>query len=121
MSSSSRTIDRVAVTFDDPTLVADAGLIVPVTLMVRLGLEALVNRTVRLSGRVGGARPGRKVSKGQVVQYVGRVLRGHPGKNSVEVHDYVDQRVPVLAYTHTKRCAGYASLGFPDPTYALRS
>ena len=61
MSSSSRTIERVAVTFDDPSLVADAGLIVPVTLMVRLGLEALVNRIVGLSGRVGGACPGRKV------------------------------------------------------------
>ena len=61
MSSSSRTIDRVGVTFDDPTLVADAGLIVPVTLMARLGLETLVNRLVRLGGRVGGARPGRKV------------------------------------------------------------
>ena len=33
----SRTIDRVEVTFDDPSLVADAGLIVPATLMVRLG------------------------------------------------------------------------------------
>ncbi len=29
--------------------------------MVRLGLEALVNQTVRLGGRVGGALPGRKV------------------------------------------------------------
>jgi hypothetical protein len=57
----SRGIDRVGVTFDDPTLVADAGLLVPATLMVRLGLETLVNRLVRLTGRVGGARPGRKV------------------------------------------------------------
>jgi DDE family transposase len=61
VSSSSRTIDRFAVTFDDPTLVADAGLILPVTLMVRLGLEALVNQLVCLGGRVGGAWPGRKV------------------------------------------------------------
>ena len=61
MSSSSRTIDRIAVTFDDPTLVADAGLVMVATLMVRLGLEDLVNRLVRLSGRVGGSRPGRKV------------------------------------------------------------
>lgn len=61
MSSSSRMIERVCVTFDDPTLVADAGLLVPATLMVRLGLEALVNQMVRLGGRVGGARPGRKV------------------------------------------------------------
>jgi hypothetical protein len=57
----SRVIDRMVVTFDDETLVADAGLIVPATLMVRLGLEAVVNQTVRLVGRVGGARPGRKV------------------------------------------------------------
>jgi hypothetical protein len=61
VSTSSRTIDRVCVTFDEPTLVADAGLIVPATLMARLGLEALVNELVRLGGRVGGSRPGRKV------------------------------------------------------------
>jgi hypothetical protein len=49
------------VTFDDATLVANAGLIVPATLMTRLRLEALINSTVRLRGRVGGALPGRKV------------------------------------------------------------
>jgi Transposase DDE domain group 1 len=57
----SRAIDRIEVTFHDETLVADAGLIVPASLMVRLGLEALVNQTVRLVGRVGGALPGRKI------------------------------------------------------------
>jgi Transposase DDE domain group 1 len=57
----SRVIDRIEVTFDDETLVADAGLIVPATLMVRLGLEALIDEMVRLVGRVGGALPGRKV------------------------------------------------------------
>ncbi len=61
MSSVSRSLDRVEATFDDETLVADAGLVLPATLMVRLGLERLVNETVRLVGRVGGARPGRKV------------------------------------------------------------
>jgi hypothetical protein len=61
VSRVSRGIDRVEVTFDDESLVADAGLLVPATLMVRLGLEALVNHTVRLGGRVGGALPGRKV------------------------------------------------------------
>ena len=61
MIAVSRGIDRLEVTFDDPSLVADAGLIVPATLMVRLDLEALVNQMVRLTGRVGGARPGRKV------------------------------------------------------------
>jgi hypothetical protein len=57
----SHAIDRVDAIFDDETLVADAGLVVPATLMMRLGLEAMVNQTVRLVGRVGGARPGRKV------------------------------------------------------------
>jgi len=61
VSSVSRSLDRVGVTFDEPTLVADAGLIVPATLMVRLGLEGIVNRMLGLTGRVGGSRPGRKV------------------------------------------------------------
>lgn len=61
MKPVSRAIDSIEVTFDDETLVADAGLIVPATLMLRLGIEALVNQTVRLVGRVGGALPGRKV------------------------------------------------------------
>ncbi len=61
MRQVSRSIERVGATFDDDTLVADAGLIVPATLMVRLGLEGLVNDTVRLVGRVGGALPGRKI------------------------------------------------------------
>jgi Transposase DDE domain group 1 len=54
-------IDRVEAIFDDDTLVADAGLIIPASLMTRLGLEALIDERVRLVDRVGGARPGRKV------------------------------------------------------------
>jgi hypothetical protein len=61
VSSVSRSIERLEATFDDDTLVANAGLVVPATLMVRLRLEELVNVTVRLVGRVGGSRPGRKV------------------------------------------------------------
>jgi hypothetical protein len=61
VSGASRGIDRIKVVFDDPNLVANAGLLVPATLMARLGLEALINATVRLVGRVGGASPGRKV------------------------------------------------------------
>lgn len=57
----SRGIDRIDVTFDDPNLVANAGLLLVGTLVARLGLEELVNATVRLAGRVGGALPGRKV------------------------------------------------------------
>ena len=61
MSGVSHAIDRIEATFDDPNLVANAGLLVVATLVARLGLEALINRTVRLVGRVGGALPGRKV------------------------------------------------------------
>jgi len=57
----SRGIDRIEVTFDEPNLVANAGLLLVATLVLRLGLERLINTTVHLSGRVGGARPGRKV------------------------------------------------------------
>ena len=54
-------IDRIEVTFDEPNLVANAGLLLVGTLAVRLELESLVNAMVRLAGRVGGALPGRKV------------------------------------------------------------
>ena len=54
-------IDRIEVTFDDPNLVSNAGLLLVATLTRRLGVEALINTTVKLIGRVGGARPGRKV------------------------------------------------------------
>jgi hypothetical protein len=54
-------IDRVRATFDDDRLIADAGLILVASVVSRLGLEALINATVRLVGRAGGSRPGRKV------------------------------------------------------------
>jgi superfamily II DNA or RNA helicase len=50
--------------------------------------------------------------KGRIVQYVGRVLRPATGKSRVEVHDYVDINVPVLARMQAKRLPAYASLGF---------
>jgi Transposase DDE domain group 1 len=61
VSEASRAIDALDVTFDDPNLVANAGLVIVATLTARLRLESLIDRTVRLVGRVGGARPGRKV------------------------------------------------------------
>jgi Transposase DDE domain group 1 len=57
----SRGLDRLVVTFDDPNLVANAGLLLVGTLVVRLGLEALINATVRMGDRIGGSMPGRKV------------------------------------------------------------
>ena len=61
MKAVSRGIDRIAVTFDDPNLVANAGLLLVATLVRRLGIEELCNETVRLSGRSGGFQPGRKI------------------------------------------------------------
>ncbi len=61
MSRVSHAVDRLRVSFDEPNVVANAGLLLVGTLAVRLELERLVNATVRLSGPVGGARPGRKV------------------------------------------------------------
>ena len=61
MRTASRGIDRVDALFDDPNLVGNAGLIPVGTLIKRLGLEALINDWVRLTGREGGSGPGRKV------------------------------------------------------------
>ena len=61
MSPVSRGFDRIETLFDEGTLVANAGLLLVATVSDRLGLEALINATVRLTGRVGGALPGRKI------------------------------------------------------------
>jgi superfamily II DNA or RNA helicase len=52
------------------------------------------------------------VFKGRIVQYVGRAMRPHDGKTSIEVRD-VDIAVPVLLRAHQNRSAGYSALGFP--------
>ena len=53
--------DRSEVVFDDERVVVNAGVVLAVTLGRRLGLEALVDAAVRLGGRPGASRPGRKV------------------------------------------------------------
>lgn len=53
--------------------------------------------------------------KGRLVQYVGRILRAAPDKQTVEVHDYHDVDTPVLASSLRKRRPGYRSLGFAVP------
>ena len=61
MTRVSHAIDRIGVSFDDPNLVANAGLLLYATVSQQLGLETMIDATVKLGGRVGGARPGRKV------------------------------------------------------------
>lgn len=58
--------------------------------------------------------------KGRVVQYVGRLLRSHAGKHHVELHDYVDVRIPVVDRMHAKRLSAYAILGFDIPKASRR-
>ncbi len=60
MKPVSHGLDRLQVTFDEPGLVADAGLVMVATLGCRLGLEALVDATVCSTDRAGGSKPGRK-------------------------------------------------------------
>ena len=60
MSSVAGGIDGLEAVFDDGSLVADAGLLLAGTVMDRLGLEALIDDTVRLGGSA-GAGAGRKV------------------------------------------------------------
>src|SRR3954471_25031512 len=53
--------DSAVVVFDDEQAVANAGAMLPATLAMRLGIEALVDETVDLGARRGAANPGRKV------------------------------------------------------------
>ena len=51
--------DRIQIAFDDPRLVANAGLILPVTLAGRLGLSQLVDNHVDLGDAIPTQFPGR--------------------------------------------------------------
>jgi hypothetical protein len=57
---SRRRLDSIDVEFDDKRLVADAGLLLPMTLADRLGLAELVTEKVNLGDKPGAARPERK-------------------------------------------------------------
>ena len=53
--------DRISVAFDDPRLVSNAGLILPLTLARRLGLGELVDRHLDLGDAPGRANPADKM------------------------------------------------------------
>ena len=59
---SSHSPSALSVTFDDTHAVAHAGLALVGTLSERLGVEAVVDERVDLSGCLGHHRPGRKVA-----------------------------------------------------------
>ena len=60
MRPSSRNLDRLEVTFDDPNAVANGGLVLPMTLADRLGLKELVDKNVHLGDAPGHANVGQK-------------------------------------------------------------
>lgn len=49
--------------------------------------------------------------KGKLIQYVGRVQRNYEGKTQAIVHDYFDERVPMLKLMYFKRLRTYRSMG----------
>ena len=50
--------------------------------------------------------------RGTIQQYAGRLHRVHANKRVVQIFDYVDASVPVLARMFEKRLQGYASIGY---------
>ncbi|MFQ5471969.1 MAG: DEAD/DEAH box helicase family protein [Dehalococcoidia bacterium] len=50
--------------------------------------------------------------KGTLVQYAGRLHRQHSAKSTVQIFDYVDVNVPMLARMFEKRLRGYAAMGY---------
>jgi hypothetical protein len=49
---------------------------------------------------------------GTIAQYVGRLHRLHDGKRAVQVYDYADLNVPMLARMFDRRCRGYEAVGY---------
>ncbi len=50
--------------------------------------------------------------KGTLQQYVGRLHRLHDNKRFVQVYDYVDNYVLMLARMYERRLKGYAAIGY---------
>jgi superfamily II DNA or RNA helicase/very-short-patch-repair endonuclease len=50
--------------------------------------------------------------RGTIAQYVGRLHRLYDGKRQVQVYDYADLNVPMLARMFDRRCRGYEAVGY---------
>jgi superfamily II DNA or RNA helicase len=57
--------------------------------------------------------------KGTLQQYVGRLHRLHDSKRFVQVYDYVDSYVPMLARMYERRLKGYSAIGYVIAQEAL--
>ena len=68
-------LDRIHITFDDHRLVNNAGLLLPATLALHLGLSQLVDRRLDL-GRAPGRAPGRANTGDKMMTLVASALAG---------------------------------------------
>jgi superfamily II DNA or RNA helicase len=59
--------------------------------------------------------------RGTLQQYVGRLHRLHDNKRFVQVYDYVDNYVPMLARMYERRLKGYGAIGYVIDQEALPS
>ena len=50
--------------------------------------------------------------KGTLQQYAGRLHRLHDNKRVVQVYDYIDNGVPMLARMYARRLRGYSAIGY---------
>jgi superfamily II DNA or RNA helicase len=50
--------------------------------------------------------------KGTLQQYAGRLHRLHDNKRVVQVYDYIDSGVPMLARMYGRRLKGYSAIGY---------
>lgn len=51
--------------------------------------------------------------RGTIAQYAGRLHRLQDGKREVQIYDYADLNVPMLARMFDRRCRGYEAIGYP--------
>ncbi len=50
--------------------------------------------------------------RGTIAQYAGRLHRLYDGKREVQIYDYADLNVPMLARMFDRRCRGYEAIGY---------
>lgn len=50
--------------------------------------------------------------KGRLIQYAGRLHRASPGKENVQIYDYLDEQLPLACSMHRKRLPAYRSMGY---------
>lgn len=81
MKTSSHTLDRLGVAFDDPHAVANAGLLLPATLAQRLGLKEPIEDRLDL-----GKAPGRAHVGDKGMTLVHSLLAGGDSIADADVH-----------------------------------